>query len=381
MRVAAVGAALTLAGCGDERTNDPLGGVGVSGPPGQATTGSAGSTSQSGESGFEPDDGADGFPDDGSDDAPGDGLEGPPTEECGGDEFSFNASPPNLMILLDRSGSMTGDVNGSSDNRWEVATAAIEQVTLAFSSDIRFGLAIYSSCEPGGCSAGQIVVPIADNNAAAIHGWLNTTAAAGSLDGAGVDLGGKTLILCNSGFPETSTGVSLQALVGEPSLQDPERTNAVLLLTDGGESSECTDFINGPGGASELFGQNIPVRTFAVGMGGASEAQLGQIAIAGGTVVPYFADQAADLQMALQAIAATVAACTFTLDQVPDDLSELFVFFDGDPAGVPQDAMNGWSYDPASNTITFHGSACEAIESGATANIDIVYGCNLPPEG
>ena len=326
------------------------------------------------------DDDADGFPDDGSGGPPVDDG-GPPTEECGGDEFSFNATPPNLMILLDRSGSMDGDVNGTSDNRWEVARAAVETVVSTFSADIRFGLAIYSACEPGGCSAGEIVVPILDNNAGPIQGWLDTTAAGGSLDGQGTAIDGKTLILCNSGFPETSTGVSLQALVGEPTLQDPDRTNAVLLVTDGGESSECTDFINGPGGASQLYTQDIPVRTFAVGMGGASAAQLDQIAIAGGTGQSYFAEQAGDLQMALSEIAASVASCTFTLDEVPPDLAELYVFFDGDPTGVPQDPDNGWTYDPATNTITFHGSACASIEDGTTGDIDIVYGCNLPPEG
>ena len=85
--------------------------------------------------------------------------------------------------------------------------------------------------------------------------------------------------------------------------------------------------------------------------------------------------------MALSEIAATVASCTFTLDQVPPDLAELYVFFDGDPAGVPQDGANGWTYDPVTNTITFHGSACSSIQDGTTGEIDIVYGCNLPPEG
>ena len=332
------------------------------------------------------DDDDDAFPDDDDDDGfPGDDDDddddGPPQEECGGDEFTFNSVPPNLMILVDRSGSMTGDVNGTNLNRWEVAQQAIENVVDTFNDQIRFGMSIYSSCAPGGCSAGQIVVPIADNNAAGVHAWLDTVAPMGSFDGATPGFDGRIMILCNSGFPETSTGVSLDALVGEPSLQDPTRTNAVLLLTDGGESSECTDFINGPGGAANLYLQDTSVRVYAVGMGGASLPQLEQIAIAGGTNVAYYADAPGDLEAALADIAATVGGCTFHLDQVPEDLAELYVFFDGDPAGIPQDGMDGWTYDPATNTITFHGSACQSIQSGAIAQIDIVYGCNLPPEG
>lgn len=153
---------------------------------------------------------------------------------------------------------------------------------------------------------------------------------------------GLVRYLCDSGNPETSTGVSLDALVGEPTLQDPARTNAVLLLTDGGESNECTDVIDvidGPGGVANLLAQPVPVNTFAVGMGGASLSQLEQIATAGGTGQPYFADQPADLQMALAAIASAVASCTF------------------------------------------HGAACEGIQDGSVVAIDIVYGCNMLPVG
>jgi hypothetical protein len=120
---------------------------------------------------------------------------------------------------------------------------------------------------------------------------------------------------------------------------------------------------------------------FAVGTGDASVGQLEQIAIAGGTDVPYFADQPADLQMALAEIAGSVASCTFTLDQVPPDASMIYVFFDLDPAGVPNDMDNGWTYDPATNSITFHGQACADLQSGAVVDVDIVYGCNAPPAG
>ena len=301
--------------------------------------------------------------------------------DCGGFVFQFEQVPPNLLILLDRSGSMDGDVPGTGMNRWEVAREAIFGVTTEFNDSIDFGLATYSSCLPGGCSAGSIVVPILPVNAMLIQNFLGNTTGQGSANGMAANPDGTIRYLCDSGNPETSTGVSLDALVGEPSLQDPARTNAVLLLTDGGESGECTGAINGPGGAANLLAQAVPVQTFAVGMGGASLAQLEQIAMAGGTGQPYFADQPADLQMALAAIAASVASCTFQLDEVPPDAKEIYVFFDDDPAGVPVDPANGWTYDPATNTITFHGAACQAIQDGTVVEIDIVYGCNMPPVG
>lgn len=302
--------------------------------------------------------------------------------DCGGFVFSIEAVPPNLLIMLDRSGSMESSVPNTNLNRWEVAKVAIEQVTTNFDDKIRFGLATYSACVGNGCSAGTIVVPINDLNAAAINNFLGMTVGAGSGNGMGTDGMGRIEYLCDSGDPETSTGKSLQAQVGSPALQDPARDNAILLITDGAESGECIDNgINGQVAAANLFGQAIPVKTFAVGFGGANLDEINAIAQAGGTMVGYLADQAADLDMALEQIASAVATCTFELDQVPEDPNEIYVFFDKDPAGIPNDPNNGWTYDPMTNTITFHGTACEAIKGGTVTDVDIVYGCNEPPIG
>jgi hypothetical protein len=302
--------------------------------------------------------------------------------ECGGFQFEIEAVPPNLMILLDRSGSMDADVPDTDLNRWEVAKMAIAQVTGNFDAQIRFGLTTYSSCMGSGCSAGTVVVPIADMNANAINGFLDMTVGVGSNNGDSVNGEGLIEYLCDSGDPETSTGKSLDALVGHPSIQDPLRDNAVLLITDGAESGDCIDNgINSTAGAANLFGQAISVRTFAVGFGGADLDEINMIAQAGGTVMGYQADQADQLEMALDQIANAVATCVFQLDQVPPDPAEIYVFFDKMLPGVPNDMTNGWSYDPINNTITFHGTSCEAIKAGTIVDIDIVYGCNEPPIG
>jgi len=80
-------------------------------------------------------------------------------------------------------------------------------------------------------------------------------------------------------------------------------------------------------------------------------------------------------------IAGAVASCKFLLDSVPDDPNKIFVFFDDDPAGVPRDPNNGWTYDPVTNTITFHGPACDAIKSLTVTDVDVVFGCNVPVPG
>jgi hypothetical protein len=204
----------------------------------------------------------------------------------------------------------------------------------------------------------------------------------GSGNGQNVDNDGLIEYLCDSGDPETSTGKSLAAQIGNPALQDPERDNSILLITDGAESGDCIDGgVNGTVAAANLFGQAIPVKTFAVGFGGANLGEINNIAAAGGTQMGYVADMAEDLELALDQIANAVATCTFELDQVPPDVAEIYVFFDKDPTGVPNEPNDGWTYDPMTNTVTFHGAACEAIKSGTIVDIDIVYGCNEPPIG
>lgn len=286
---------------------------------------------------------------------------------CGASSFNLTVVPPNVMIVLDRSGSMDGDVQDSNKNRWEVAKDAIGQLVNTFNTDIRFGLVTYSGCVPGQeCSAGKIAVPLGNQNAGPITGFL-------------ADKG--LLYLCNSGKPETSTGNTLYALIGEDSLQDPERGNAVLLITDGGENNECQTVTNGADAAGKLLSQTISVKTFVVGFSDQAIGSLKGIAEAGGTADPFNANNPASLEAALNTIAGAVASCTFKLDSVPEDPSKIYVFFDDDPNGIPVDPANGWTYDPVTNTVTFHGASCQAIQDGTVVDVDVVFGCNVPVPG
>jgi hypothetical protein len=287
--------------------------------------------------------------------------------DCGAEAFNLTKLPPNVMIVLDRSGSMDGDVQGSDKNRWEVAKDAIFALVEQFNDDIRFGLVTYSACELfKECTAGEIVVPLVDKALNLITGFL-------------ADKG--FFYLCNSGNPETSTGNTLQALVGESSLQDPARGNAVILITDGNENSECQGSTNGQKAAGDLFGQTIPVKTYAVGFSDKVIGSLADVAAAGGTEVPYNASDPQSLEEALNSIAANVASCDFVLDGDPPDPDDIYVFFDDDPKGVPYDPVNGWTYDPDTQTIHFHGAACEALKNGEVADLDVVFGCPTPIPG
>lgn len=296
---------------------------------------------------------------------------------CGKSEFTITQLAPNVMILLDRSGSMSGDAGG--DSRWNVAKKAIAQVTTKFEDKLRFGLATYSSCKSGGCSAGSIVVPIADKNAAAINSFLAKTVDQGSSNGQGTS-GGLIQYLCDSGDPETSTGKSLAALVGQASLQDPARSNAVILLTDGAESSECKGSCDGPCGAGQLLAQTPSVKTYVIGLG-VNPTAIDAIAAAGGTTKSVPSSNQTELDAAFNKVADAVASCDYVLDNAPTDANGIYVYFNNDPTGVPKDGSNGWSYDPQTKKLSFHGSSCTQLKGGTVSDIDVVYGCPGPTIG
>lgn len=296
---------------------------------------------------------------------------------CGSSEFTITELSPNVMILLDRSGSMDGDAGG--DTRWNVAKKAISQVTTKFDAKLRFGLATYSSCAAGGCSAGSIVVPIADANATAINGFLAKTIDQGSSNGQGTS-GGLIQYLCDSGNPETSTGKSLAALVGEASLQDPTRSNVVILLTDGAESGECKGSCDGPCGAGKLLAQTPLVKTYVIGLG-VNPTAVDAIAAAGGTTKSVPATNQTELDAAFGKIADAVASCEYLLANAPANASGIYVYFNDDPTGVPSDGTNGWSYDPVTKKLTFNGTSCAQLKGGAVTDIDVVYGCPGPIVG
>jgi von Willebrand factor type A domain len=275
---------------------------------------------------------------------------------CHAEEFDISGVPPNVLLVLDRTGSMAAPVPDSGGkNRWQVAQEAIAGLLSTFSGDIRFGLDVFSACTGGGCAPGTIIVPVG-SDPETINQSIDSTE------------------LCNSGAPETVIGGTLSALLGEPSLQDSGRDNVILLITDGVDN--C-----GSGGAqvaADLLAQTVPVETYVVGFSGDVDAdELTSIAIAAGTAPYYQANELSSLKAALQAIGANVTTCTFALGSNPPE-EDMYVFFNDDPTGIAEDGSNGYTYDESDNVITFHGAACDTIKDGTVNDIDVVFGCPAP---
>lgn len=195
---------------------------------------------------------------------------------------------PNLLIALDRSGSMDEQIRGGG-TKWTAAVDALSNLVLSYEAKANFGIGLF----PGGadddrCVTGSINFNVMPGQAATI-----------------------TTLLMTTPFREgTPIGASITAIANGdvPGLSDAAHPGYVLLVTDGKENCD-----GDPEAAITALRQRTPeVKTFVVGFGaGVDRDELNRLAIAGGTeraTEPryYQADDPAALQAALDEIA-TVA--------------------------------------------------------------------------
>jgi hypothetical protein len=291
-----------------------------------------------------------------------------PGGECGGFEATIEAIPPNLLVVLDRSCSMT-DVVSAGMTKWDIAVSALNTLTTTYAGDIRFGLTLFPDLVNPSCGQDMIPIPPAPGNEPAIQTLLTS-----ALQGA------------DAYFPDgpcvTNIDTAMEQAAAAPELVDPMRDNFAVLLTDGKQSS-C-NLAGGDTGTEMIIGNMLTagIPTFVIGFGsGIDPAQMNAFAIAGG--VPnmgvnsyYDASDQASLDAALDVIANATIGCEFTLDETPPDPDAIFVFFDN--VSLPEDGTDGWTYDEATNTITFHGPACDDLQNGVVTDVDVVFGCDVP---
>lgn len=271
---------------------------------------------------------------------------------CGGELFQAARVDANMLIVLDKSGSMNESVG--SQTKWQAASAAVKSVTAQYGVKIRFGLYQFSgptmTCDPG-----KMYVPVADNTAAEISAALPATASGNG----------------------TPIAAALDRARKEPELADPGRANFIVLVTDGkencGGSPQST--------VAAAFGANI--KTYVVGFGSAASVdpnRLSAMAVAGGTArntTPryYQADSPSELNAALAAIAQGAMGCDFKLQQAPPDPKKLYVSVNGTIVPNDQTKVAGWAYEPSGNRLTLYGPACDLVTQDPASKVTIVYGC------
>ncbi|MEZ4256511.1 MAG: vWA domain-containing protein [Polyangiales bacterium] len=281
---------------------------------------------------------------------------------------------PNILVVLDRSGSM-GD-----DNKWRDAVAAIKNVTSNLENGVAFGLLTYPS--GGGtqsdsqCGAGNMDVSPATGSAGQIANELDTsggpggrTPTAGALDLARATLGGiqgaSYVLLVTDGAPNCTPDLN------------PDTCTSSTSGTRGGATS-CLDDARSVASVAALAEVNIP--TYVIGFDtGDWGPVLDAMASAGGTGLDaYFpVNDGASLEGTLSQLAGNAISCSYTLDSTPADYRYVEITLDGAPLPHTSQTNDGSGWELNGNRIDLKGATCEGLKSRDDAELGISVQCEL----
>ena len=312
--------------------------------------------------------------------------------------------PVALYLMLDQSGSMLG-------NKWTAAVGAIQTFLRDPRStdlDVAFQLFSVSFFPPSGCGlcdGSDCQVPLVPMgrlpaHAPTVEAQLLNRAPIGI--GTPIEAGLRGGINFCAGFQQNS----------------PDNERCVLVFITDGEPSNC---LQDTAGLAAIAGQGFSqqnVLTYAIGMEGASFAQLDAIGQQGGTDCspngPGFACNVStqdDFLAALALIRETVTesytdvrevfntvpvACEWEIPPAPAgeefDATKVNVDFRAG-GGAPQrigavptvndcaGVAGGWYYDnPAAPTkVLVCPQTCQTIQAISDAQVDVVFGCATEP--
>ena len=299
---------------------------------------------------------------------------------CGLKTQSAKMIPPDIMLVMDRSLSMTNDVddkqcagatgnngNCGANSKWELMIPALNQVITDTDGKVNWGM-FYLGDEPAQCGVATApVVPVAAMNATAI-----TTSLTGN------QFNGQT------GTPTRRVDPGRGFVPDRPDRQNPK---FILLATDGQPNCATANTLNTDDSAgtqqavADALTAGIP--TFVVGIGNTgAAATLNQVAIAGGrpqtggTTSYYQVNDAAALSSALGTIVGQAASCSFNIGPAPVDTTTKGLGVFGDGAPIPMDPANGWSFKDASmTTIVLNGTICDQVMTGTVHDVSVAFVC------
>jgi hypothetical protein len=299
---------------------------------------------------------------------------------CGNSASTMTQTPADLLLLLDRTGSMTSGISddepcdvttGTCSERWATMIQAMQTVLASSPTSIHWGLKFFSTpgltagqgTTPAGCVVlPGVEVPIGTANANDIVSSISVT----------------------EPNYNTPTRAAIETAAAYLATVNDGRSKYILLATDGqpncaidGEYPTSPDL---PAALNAIAAANAAgIKVYIIGVG-PSAGNLDEMAHRGGTGKFYPALSPQSLVAALNTIVGNVASCVYTIASTPPDPNNLGVYLDKQL--VTQSASDGWTLG-GSNSVIFNGPTCDRIKAGAYQFVQVLFGCPgssvLPP--
>jgi len=312
--------------------------------------------------------------------------------------------PVNLLIVLDRSGSMSSGM----PSRWSSAVRGLQTLLMGLDDDVRVGLTMFPSTSGSADSAAGYTRPLVAVDA------LRTNRA-------------RLVSSLSSASPNGNTPMTC-AMEGTRSYYEAftsDGSRNVILITDGAPTQECTTasicfpnpldigaFIACQAEQERVASDAVrvsvargargapPIRYFVAGTPSANNTFLSDLAFTGnsprepgcqGLSTCHYSlgdgSFEADLARALDDIRGRATSCEFEVDADPSVVDPTRVNVDVSSGGmssvIPRDVDhdNGWDYSAGMRSVILYGPACQRITSDKGAEVRIVFGCPTQTPG
>jgi hypothetical protein len=333
---------------------------------------------------------------------------------CGGASLMAEPRVVNMLLVIDKSGSMTDSIG--DEDKWTAMKSALAQSLGSVKTEINVGLELFPysltetiplSCDSDCCTVpdgdAAVVVPIrsAVRALSDISEELATTSPGGGTPtakaleaaltyfttGAGAALGGQSyVLLATDGGPNCDPGLDCDA--------DSCTTNLDGTDCGGGNCcrfadtrDQCLDDVQVVAALDNL--RNAGISTFVVGLPGTAQygKYLDQFAEAGGEQNSaggseyYAVSQSQGVQGLIDVFdtitTQLIRSCTVPLDAPPSKPDLVNVAIDCDVVPPMSSDGSGWHFDDpnAPSEVVLEGPVCDRLQANGAKRVDVLFGC------